>query len=75
MNTSITLPPELTERARQIAAERGMTLSDLVRTALERIISTKLSDDPLFSDAAVFVDGGPTNFAADHDDLLYGDHP
>ena len=73
MDTPITLPPDLTEKATREAAERGMSLPELVRMTLERIVSSQPTADPLFTDSAIFADDGPSNLAGDHDEYPYGD--
>jgi len=73
MDDSLHLPPDLTERAAREAAERGMSLPELVRVTLERIVSSEPATDSLFTDNAVFSDDGPADLAARHDAYLYGD--
>ena len=72
MDTPINLPPDLTEKAIREAAERGMSLPELVRMSLERIVSSQSKTDPLFTDSAIFADDGRSNIARDHDEYLYG---
>ena len=73
MDAHIPLSPELKERIEREADARGMSLSDFVRESLERAVSPKPSEDPLFADTAVYRDDGPTDTASNHDDYLYGD--
>lgn len=73
MDTPISLPPDLAEKATREAAERGMSLPELVRVSLERIVTSEPAADSLFADSAVFTDAGPANLASDHDKFLYGD--
>ena len=73
MDMHISLSPELKARIEREAIARGMSLSDFVRECLEQGIAHKPSDDPLFADTAVYRDDGPTDFASNHDDYLYGD--
>ena len=73
MDTQITLTPDLKVKVEQEADARGMTVAEFVRELLERAISQSRSDDPMFSDKAVFRDNGPTDLAAEHDEYLYGD--
>ena len=71
MNMEISLSPDLLAKVEREAKARGMPLADFVRESLEQAISQKRSDDPLFSDTAVYRDDGPADFASKHDDYLY----
>ena len=73
MDTHISLSPDLKAKIEREANARGMSLPDFVRESLEWAIVQKPSDDPLFSDTAVYRDDGPVDFASNHDDYLYGD--
>lgn len=73
MDTHISLSPDLKARIEREADARGMSLPEFVRESLERAIVQKPSDDPLFSDNAVYRDDGPVDLASNHDDYLYGD--
>ena len=73
MDTHISLPPELTAKIEREAKARGMSLPDFVCESLENAVAQKPSDDPLFSDTAVYRDDGPNDLASNHDDDLYGD--
>ena len=73
MDTQITLSPDLKAKVEREASARGMSLTDFVRQSLEWAIAQNPSDDPLFADTAVYTDDGPTDFASNHDDYLYGD--
>ncbi len=73
METQIFLPSDLKTRIEREANARGMSLADFVRESLEWVISRKPSDDPLFTDTAVYRDDGPVDAALNHDDYLYGD--
>ena len=73
MDTQISLSPELKAKAEREAVARGMSLPDFVRESLEQAIARRSSEDPLFSDMAVYRDDGPDDFASNHDDYLYGD--
>ena len=72
METTISLPPDLKAKAECEANARRMTLSEFVRESLELAISQNLTDDPLFSDRAVYCDDAPADLAANHDRYLYG---
>ena len=71
MATHISLPPELKAKIEREAKTRGMSLPDSVRESLENAVPPKPSDDPLFSDTAVYRDDGPNDLASHHDDYLY----
>jgi len=73
MGTTIWLPPELKARIERQADASGMSLEEFVRVTLERVVDRERSEDPLFSDTAVYQDDGPTDFASHHDGYLYGD--
>ncbi len=73
MNDPINLPADLAAKALREASERGMSLTDFVRTALERVVSCDPATDPLFTDSAVYDGDAPSNLASDHDEYLYGD--
>ncbi|MCU0980452.1 MAG: ribbon-helix-helix domain-containing protein [Pirellulaceae bacterium] len=73
MDTQISLSPELKAKVEREANARGMSLPDFVRESLEQVVARRLSDDPLFADTAVYRDDGPTDFASNHDEYLYGD--
>ena len=73
MDTHISLSPDLIAKIEREANARGMSLADFVRESLEQAIAHKRSNDPLFADTAVYRDDGPTDFASNHDDYLYGD--
>jgi len=73
MDTKISLPSDLTTMIEREANARGMSLSDFVRESLERAVTQRPSEDPLFTDIAVYRDDGPSDFASNHNDYLYGD--
>jgi len=75
MDTKISLPSDLTTMIEREANARGMSLSDFVRESLERAVTQRPSGDPLFTDTAVYRDDGPSDFASNHNDYLYGDMP
>lgn len=39
MRTTVTIPDDLLRRAKQVAAERSCTLSDVVREALQKVFA------------------------------------
>lgn len=73
MDLRISLPAELKDRAEREAAARGLSLPEFVRVSLERAITSRRADDPLFADDAVYGASGPDDTAARHDDYLYED--
>ena len=73
MQFQITLSPDLKEKLEHEAQARGMSLADFVRESLEKAVVWKSTDDPLFSDRAVYRGDVPTDVAANHDDYLYGE--
>lgn len=73
--TTIMLPEELRNRAMKKAAEMGVSLGELIRDSLDRLLRPSehsAGDDPLFSDDAVFTGESPEDLAAEHDRHLYG---
>lgn len=72
MGMNIILPPDLEAKIEQEADARGMSLADFVRASLKRVIAP---NDPLFADTAVYHDDGPADYAANHDEYLYGNQP
>ncbi len=79
MDTKISLPSDLKTKIEREANARGMSLPDFVRESLEWAVTQKPSvtqkplSDLLFADTAVYRDEGPSDFASNHDDYLYGD--
>ncbi len=66
---TIALPDQLAERARQVAIDRGVSLDELVRQALE--VRLDVLDDPLFTTYAVYEGPAPSDLSERHDDYLY----
>jgi len=67
------LPEKTRERARQRAGELGISFAELVRRALEAMLSRKPdADDPLLADREVYHGDAPPDLAAEHDWYLYG---
>ena len=73
--TTIMLPEDLKSRAVKYAQKRGLSMGELIRHALEMLLSTKAEDslDPFFSDTAVFRGKGPEDLVQNHDEYLYGE--
>jgi predicted DNA-binding protein len=70
--TTILLPDELRRRAINLARQRGISLAELIRGALEEKVAAgpaSFSDDPFFADHATFE--GPGDLADNHDYYLY----
>ena len=68
------LPEDLKARAQQRAAERGMSLGELVRESLARDLETgtgiRRQSDSLFA-APAWEGETPEDLAAEHDRYLY----
>lgn len=75
--TTIMLPPELKTRASNQAKKMRVSLGQYIRDALQKSLDmenrSKVDDDSLFMDNAVFDDPTPEDLASDHDRYLYGD--
>ena len=76
--TTVVLPPPLKQRAVARARAQGISFGELVRRALEKMLTTpprgtagKKTGDPFWDNLKVY-EGGPTDLAARHDDYLYG---
>lgn len=80
IRTTIMLPNDLKTRAVHWAQQRGASLGEIVREALEIMLkiskskSTTISD-PFFEDTAVYKGKAPKDLALNHDTYLYGDNP
>ena len=73
--TTVMLPRELKERAAREASSRGVSLGELIREAISRLLRADrdaAGQDPLIGDTAVYEGPGPADTAANHDDALYG---
>ena len=73
--TTVMIPADLKARADAWARAQGVSLGELVRDALFKVISSKERPqaDSLFADTAVFHGETPFDLARDHDRYLYGD--
>lgn len=73
--TTILLPEDLKRRASKLAHREGVSLSELIRSALEEKLTARTSwaDDPLWKalEPMDFPPDSPTDLAARHDDYLY----
>ena len=72
--TTILLPDDLRRRAINLARQRGISLAELIRGALEQSLAAgpaRFADDPFFADRATFEGDGPTDLAVNHDYYLY----
>lgn len=73
--TTILLPEDLKRRASKLARREGVSLAELIRSALEEKLSERASwaDDPLWKalEPMDFPPDSPTDLAARHDDYLY----
>ncbi len=73
--TTIMLPRDLKQRAALEARARGVSLGELIREALQRLLRAEdhpEGEDPLIGDCAIYEGPDPGDTAANHDDLLYG---
>jgi hypothetical protein len=73
--TTIMLPRELKQRAAREARSRGISLGELIREAMVRLLRADhdaAGQDPLIADTAIHEGPGPDDTAESHDDLLYG---
>jgi len=74
--TTIMLPPELKARSVRLARKRGISLGELIREALERLVqspSESVEEDPLFTDDEVYTGRVPEDLSQRHDDFLMGE--
>ena len=68
------LPPDLKMQATRKARRMGISLGELIRISLMKILSISpksLEQDPLFADKAVFTGRVPKDLAKEHDRYLY----
>lgn len=76
--TTILISPELKSQAIKKAREMGVSLGELIRLSLKKIINSKKDNsrkhDLLFSDQTIFKEKAPKDLAKNHDDYLYGEH-
>ena len=72
--TTIVLPPELKFEAQRLAHELHVSLTQLIREALEAQIkkfSKKRDSNPFFEDRQFFQGKAPKDLSENHDDYLY----
>ena len=69
--TTIVLPQDLKRRAVKAAKASGMPFSQLVRQALSEMLKNTKPSDPFLNDQEVYVDAGPHDTAAAHDQYIY----
>ncbi|MBI3272316.1 MAG: hypothetical protein HYZ53_25215 [Planctomycetes bacterium] len=73
--TTIMLPGDLRTRALRQAKQRGVSLGELIRSALAARLATDRTpgdgDDPLYADQAVYRGPVPRDLSAKHDRYLY----
>lgn len=72
MDIQLSISPELKAKIEREASACGMSVQDFMRNSLERAVAQQPSEDPLFADNAVYRGDGPSDFASNHDDYLYG---
>ncbi|RLB16898.1 MAG: hypothetical protein DRG63_04620 [Deltaproteobacteria bacterium] len=70
------IPDDLRTKAIMRARSMGMSLGQLIRIALERVLeepnTNGSEEDPLFDDFAVFEGEVPRDISENHDSYLYG---
>jgi len=73
--TTFMIPSDLKEQAARLARERGISLGQLLREALESVLEESRArerlDDPLFTDWAVWDGDVPADLSENHDKYLY----
>ena len=70
--TTILLPPELHRSAEMEARRSGISLSELIRRRLAPVEESVQGERAAFFTRKPWVDAGPSDLAADHDQYLYG---
>ena len=70
--TTILLPDDLHRAAEREARETGLSLGELIRRRLAPSLQKPQSAPPAFFTRKPWSGGGPDDFAARHDDYLYG---
>lgn len=76
--TTIMLPEDLKRRASQRAERLGISLGELIRQALDRLLvepAPSDASDPLLAFDNAFQGPSPPDLAQNHDAYLYGDEP
>ncbi|MBI4557026.1 MAG: hypothetical protein HY706_05525 [Candidatus Hydrogenedentes bacterium] len=68
MTLSIEIPIEVKRRAEEVAAARGLSLSDLILEALQGIMVD--ANDPLFTDDETYQGNAPRDLSLNHDTYL-----
>jgi phosphatidylethanolamine-binding protein (PEBP) family uncharacterized protein len=74
--TTIMLPPELKAEASRRAQRMGVSLGELIRESLAAWLGKpdkSRTDDPFFSDDAVYDGPVPPDGSLNHDYYLYGE--
>ena len=75
--TTIMLPQSLKVQAAEYARNLGLSLGELIRKSLERVLGDTPGNDskgdPLFDSKAVFRGSTPRDLSLKHDDYLYGE--
>ncbi len=73
--TDAALTQEMKVKALKYAAEKGITLEQLIQEAVKKLLndSGKMNtrDDPFFSDKSVFTGDAPSDLSENHDVYLY----
>ena len=69
--TTINLPADLKRKAEQEARKKGVSLAELIRQLLSRVVQAREAD-PFFENTMVFKGDSPADLSRNHDDYLYG---
>jgi len=70
--TTILLPEDLHRKASKEARMQGISLSELIRKQLSDCVKTEPAAKPAFFSRQPWTGNGADDFAARHDDYLYG---
>ncbi len=73
--TTVMLPEDLKAQATQYAWECGLSLSEVIREALENWLKNKNkrpTTDPLIHNVPVYDGPVPKDYSLNHDKYLYG---
>lgn len=69
----ISFPDDLSHQAELAAKQQGLPIDEFVRQCVAASVSKDRSNDPFFSDIAVYRGEAPSDLSARHDDYLYGE--
>lgn len=74
VRTTLLIPPSLKQAAEKVAKKQGISLGELIRVQLRKVVHERDADqqDPIYSRFRVFDGIGPSDLSENHDDYLYG---